>query len=121
MKYFTDGEFACKHCGELPVGGMSDVLMERLDALRAMYGKPIHVSSGYRCEYWNRMNGGVSDSQHRKGTAADIWVDGDYETFKDLVLASGLFDSVGVYREQEFCHCDVRNDGDTPNEYYWEG
>lgn len=121
MQYFTDGEFACKHCGELPEGGMNPVLMERLDALRAMYGKPVYCSSGYRCEYWNWVNGGVSDSQHLKGNAADIWVDGDYETFKDLVLASGLFDATGIYREQQFIHVDVRDNGDNPNFYYWEG
>lgn len=115
------GEFACKHCGELPTGGMNEVLLERLDRLRSMYGRPIFVSSGYRCTYWNMINGGVPNSQHKLGNAADIWVNGDFEEFKQIVLASGLFDSVGVYESQEFCHVDTRDNGEHPNYYYWEG
>lgn len=114
-------EFACNHCGELPEGGMSEILLERLDRLRGMYGKPIYVSSGYRCPYWNMVNGGVPNSQHKMGTAADIWVDDDYETFKDIVLASGLFDATGIYESQQFIHVDVRDNGENPNFYYWEG
>ncbi len=33
---------------------------------------PLHVSSGFRCEEPNRINGGVPNSQHRLGQAADI-------------------------------------------------
>ena len=38
-----------------------------LDPLRRLYGKPIAVTSGYRCEEVNRLVGGVPDSQHVKG------------------------------------------------------
>ena len=41
MKYFTDAEFACKHCGCLPDGGMNAVLLEKLDQLRERIGAPI--------------------------------------------------------------------------------
>lgn len=121
MKYFTDGEFACKHCGELPYGGMNPALMEALDKLRAMYGRPIYVSSGYRCTYWNMINGGVPNSQHKQGNAADIWVNGDYDEFYELVVASNLFDGIGHYPEQEFVHVDCRDNGNSPNYYQWEG
>lgn len=43
-----------------------------LDPLRARYGKPIHVSSGYRSKRLNAAVGGVSNSQHLYGQAADI-------------------------------------------------
>lgn len=121
MKYFDMSEFSCNHCGELPENGMSEVLLERLDRLRSMYGKPIYVSSGYRCPFWNEVNGGVPNSQHVQGTAADIWVDDDYETFYEMVRSSGLFDGVGHYPEQEFVHVDCRDEGDSPNFYQWEG
>lgn len=43
-----------------------------LDPLRQAYGKPIVVTSGYRCAKLNKAVGGASSSQHVKGEAADI-------------------------------------------------
>ncbi len=43
-----------------------------LDPLRRAYGKPIIVTSGFRCPVLNKMVGGVKTSQHRCGQAADI-------------------------------------------------
>lgn len=43
-----------------------------LDPLREAYGKPIIVTSGYRCEELNRLVGGSKNSQHRAGMAVDI-------------------------------------------------
>lgn len=49
------------------------VLVENiLDPLREAYGKPIIVTSGYRCEELNRLIGGSKTSQHRSGQAVDI-------------------------------------------------
>lgn len=45
-----------------------------LDPLREKYGRPIHVSSGYRCPRLNKAVGGSTTSQHVKGEAADIYV-----------------------------------------------
>lgn len=43
-----------------------------LDPLRDWYGKPIRVNSGYRCPALNKAVGGVANSQHLTGQAADI-------------------------------------------------
>ena len=43
-----------------------------LDPLREAYGRPIHVTSGYRCPRLNRLVGGSPNSQHMRGEAADI-------------------------------------------------
>ena len=40
--------------------------------LREWYGKPIYVNSGYRCPALNKAVGGVANSQHLTGQAADI-------------------------------------------------
>lgn len=43
-----------------------------LDPLREAYGKPIIVTSGYRCKELNSAVGGAKTSQHLTGEAADI-------------------------------------------------
>ena len=50
-----------------------------LDEMREAYGKPIFVSSGYRCEKLNAAVGGVVGSAHLRGDAADIYVAGGKE------------------------------------------
>ncbi len=70
---FKEKEFACRCCGVLKVDPM---LMEKLELLRAEFGKPIIVTSGYRCPKHNKEVGGVSKSQHIQGKAADIKIKG---------------------------------------------
>ena len=48
-------------------------LVKFLDELRAAYGKPIYVSSGFRCPRLNTLVGGVANSVHMKGWAADVY------------------------------------------------
>ena len=43
-----------------------------LDPLREAYGKPITVTSGYRCPALNKAVGGSKTSDHMNGCAADI-------------------------------------------------
>lgn len=45
-----------------------------LDPLRRLYGKPIVITSGFRCLELNKRVGGVSNSWHTQGNAADIHV-----------------------------------------------
>ena len=48
-----------------------------LQPLRDAMGEPIKIGSGYRCPQLNAAVGGVSNSQHMKGEAADLCIDGD--------------------------------------------
>ena len=63
--------------------GQSDVinlcaLVHRvLQPLRDAMGEPITISSGFRSLALNRAVGGVNNSQHMRGEAADICIDGD--------------------------------------------
>ena len=43
---FTAAEFNCSHCGK---NEMKADFMLRLQTLRSVYGKPMRVTSGYRC------------------------------------------------------------------------
>ena len=55
-----------------------------LDKLRDEWGRPIIVTSGYRCKELNAAVGGARNSQHLKGQAADI-VSDDFEAFRRFV------------------------------------
>lgn len=82
MKYFTLEEMTrsdvAKRKGidntpDLPATEALTALVEDvLDPLREMYGHPIHVTSGYRCDALNKEVGGAKTSQHLRGEAADI-------------------------------------------------
>lgn len=58
-----------------------------LDPLRRLYGKPIIISSGYRCTELNKKVGGVVNSWHTQGNAADIHV-------SSLAEASKIFSNL---------------------------
>lgn len=47
-------------------------VMYILDIVRTHIGKPILVNSGYRCKKLNEIVGGVQNSMHTKGLAADF-------------------------------------------------
>lgn len=51
-------------------------LLNALQVIRDSLGKPIKITSGYRCEKLNRLVGGVHNSSHLKAWAADVAVDG---------------------------------------------
>ena len=56
------------------------LLVERvLDPIREHWGLPIRVHSGYRCPTLNEEVGGVEDSWHMQGCAADITALGNSE------------------------------------------
>ena len=48
------------------------LIVNVLQPLREAYGKPIIIGSGYRCKALNKAVGGVENSQHMKGEAADL-------------------------------------------------
>ena len=56
------------------VENLRALCLEVLQPLRDHLGKPVVVSSGYRCKDLNKKVGGVENSQHLKGEAADIKV-----------------------------------------------
>ena len=53
-----------------------------LEPLREAMGEPIKIGSGFRCPQLNRAVGGVANSQHIKGQAADLCIDGDMKKGK---------------------------------------
>ena len=68
-------------------------LADYLDGIRAKFGKPILISSGYRCPMLNKAVGGAVNSQHLKGLAADL-VCSDMEKLLSIIRETKGFDQV---------------------------
>lgn len=73
--YFTEKEFRCKCCGELPKACPPDGLIDILINIREHFGNPVRINSGYRCPKNNAAVGGAPKSRHVVGDAVDIRVD----------------------------------------------
>lgn len=94
-------------------------LVERvLDPLREAWGRPIMVNSGYRCAALNRAVGGVWNSNHLSGEAADLCVGSaqELERMADTVVRLGLpFDELLLERNGAgavWLHVAYRRDGE---------
>lgn len=64
--YFQPWEFASKGNGLVDIEAR---LVNTLDAVRAEFGQPIRITSGYRNPDHNRRVGGATNSQHMHGMA----------------------------------------------------
>lgn len=117
-KYYTHEDLEC-HCG-CGYQVASDTLIEALDELTDYIGQgPLEISCVCRCSEHNAEVGGVPNSQHVEGTAADIIVP-EGMTVDELANAAEFmgFDGIGCYYEDEFVHVDVRN-GRNSSAIYW--
>ena len=108
--YFDLKEFECKckdkNCeGKIPQLRMNPTLIQSLNRIREELGKPIRVTSGFRCAAHNAAVGGVPHSKHRTGTAADIVCD-DLKKLEELVEAEPEIKGIGIAKS--FIHVDVR-------------
>ena len=117
--HFDTSEFACScGCGYgTRSGDVSLDLLDLLERMREEYG-PIHINSGNRCATYNASVGGVSNSAHTIGQAADLRVNGGKDRRKMLDLAVLCWASgIGVARS--FIHVDVAEDGILPRPGAW--
>lgn len=87
---------------------------------RDAWGKPIEIGpnhSGYRCPALNKAVGGVDNSQHQYGEAADCGVD-DPLAFARLIIELGLpFDQMGLYAS--FVHLSYKRDGKNRGQIFY--
>lgn len=112
-KYFKESEMACKctRCRDknnLGEEGISSKLYEVLDAIRESVGKPVRVNCAYRCPKHNKEVGGVPNSQHLYGIAADIAWDGMFDSDPVAIAEECGANGIGLY--STFIHVDVRGE-----------
>ena len=70
---FRVREFGCKGSD---VVLLDEELVVLLQCIREHFGKPLHITSGYRTAAHNAAVGGSKSSQHLLGRAADFYVEG---------------------------------------------
>jgi len=103
--HFNLSEFACPCCQKVMI---HPLLLLKLMALRDVLERPVFITSGYRCSNYNRKVGGVANSYHCIGMAADIQVK-DINLIELLAYAEEIdFSGIGFYEKKHFLHLDVR-------------
>lgn len=113
--HFNTSEFRCNHCGELMIHYDLVLALERL---RSEIGKPLIITSGYRCIEKNKATkGSAKRSGHTKGYAADIALPSGFtmKLFRETIWRTrkhtgikrvGSYD--GYQDKHNFCHVGIR-------------
>lgn len=115
-KHFSRQEFDCRDGTKYPeewIDSRLKPLCEALEELREILGNvPITISSGYRTPSHNRKVGGVKNSQHVHGRAADIMCKKEStEAIGSLLktlMDDGIIPKGGVGIYKTFVHYDIR-------------
>ena len=104
-KYFKLSEFACPCCNLVM---LHPKLLVKLIELRKILGRPVYITSGYRCTKYNHQIGGILNSYHIIGLAADIKIT-DINLIELLEICENIdFNGIGFYEKKSFLHLDVR-------------
>lgn len=112
---FKSTEFDCNGkgcCTETPI---DPKLVAVLQNVRDYFGVPVNLNCGYRCPVHNaRVSGASANSQHMRGTAADIVVKGVHplKVARYIETIPGFAGRIGCYtwdaEGHGFVHVDVR-------------
>lgn len=103
---FQVREFACRDGSDKVMIDLR--LVHILQRVRDHFGKPVRINSGYRTRFYNAKVGGATNSQHLKGTAADIAVKGVAPSAVADYVETLMPDEGGIGRYKTFTHVDVR-------------
>ena len=104
------------------VENLKALCVEVLQPLRDFLGKPVVISSGYRCRELNEKVGGVSNSQHLTGEAADIRVKDRHELIEIMrfIMDETVFDQ--LIREKsatgEWVHVSYKRNGNNRQQVF---
>ena len=105
-EHFTLSEFvrsetaANKHIDNTPspevVSNLRALCRNVLESARVAFGAPIYITSGYRCLLLNAAVGGKITSQHLRGEAADLQVQGvkNLRKLYKVIKDHGVFDQL---------------------------
>ena len=117
MKHFQRSEFVCPESGE---EHMQESFLLKLDKARGISGVPYVITEGggYRSPSYNAKIGGVEDSAHVWGLAADIAAASSERRFhimRGLILVG--FRRIGISFDGRYIHVD--DDESKPQDVMW--
>lgn len=112
---FSISEFHCtgKECGCTETLH-DEALSAYLQQIRDHFGKPIHITSGYRCAKHNASIGGSGTSRHMKGQAADFTITGISPA--QIAAYAEQLGILGIGLYDDFVHIDTRS-----TKFFWYG
>ena len=113
-KNFSKKEFDSKDGAQMPDAVLVQItrLACNLQRLRDVVRRPITINSGYRSPSHNKAIGGVANSQHVQGKAADIVINGMTpkqvaDVIEGLIKDGEMLQGgIGIYNT--FTHYDIR-------------
>lgn len=114
---FSEDEFRCKHTGRC---AMHPAFMARLQAIRAEYGRPMVITSGYRDPSHPIEAKKSSPGEHTLGTCCDVAVSGaDALQLVEIALKHGV-SRIGVSQKgaSRFLHLGIGG-GNLPAPMIW--
>jgi hypothetical protein len=105
--YLHHEEFKCKCTHERCfVTIINPKCIMAFSTLRSILGRPIVLTSGFRCPPWNQFVGGVERSTHQSGSAMDFLYPSNYDKEEFIKDCQATFDVVLPY--ENYIHCNVR-------------
>lgn len=118
-KNFQYKEFDCRGQGCCSTTIIDEKLVEYIQQIRDHFGKPVIITSPYRCEVHNKRVGGATKSYHMRGQAADIVVqDVSSREVAKYAESIGIL-GIGLYETSKdgyFTHIDTRT-----TKFFWYG
>ena len=104
-KNFSESELVCSCCGE---SGVQQWALDKLQAIRDDYGKPMTITSSYRCSDHPVERSKAKAGTHNMGIAFDVHVHSGNERY-ELVSLAMKHGANGIGVDKNFVHIDFRD------------
>nr|QJB19715.1 MAG: peptidase [Microvirus sp.] len=121
-EFFDYQEFGITDETEISIReNIKKLVINVMEKIRAEYGMPIYITSGYRTPEHNKKVGGVANSQHIYGEACDF-TGRDFKRLLRIIDEmddKGLlnYDQLIIYRKRQFIHVSYRNESINRNQF----
>ena len=88
-----------------------------LEPARCAVGEPVFITSGFRCKELNELVGGVDNSGHQYGEAADVTCS-DLRRLAETIIKLRLpFDQMGI--NNTYLHISHKREGENRGEIFY--
>ena len=105
--------------------GNAKRMCERLEEVRALFNKPIMITSFYRCPELNTKVGGSKTSAHKDGRACDFTVKGVAveDVFANIKSSEIVFDQLIIEssKTSTWIHLGIEKEGEKPRQMVMSG